>query len=106
MSLWVRASAHPTCVRDQGGARVQGAPRVSPRAGVTRAARSARGRKMGSPDAGHEANVGACHQPPHSGEVSLQGPMRTDMGDSTEFDRGGGMRLSIASLLAEVCVQA
>ena len=61
---------------------------------------------MGSPDAGHEANVGACHQPPHSGEVSLQGPMRTDMGDSTEFDRGGGMRLSIASLLAEVCVQA
>ena len=61
---------------------------------------------MGSPDALQEANVGAGHQQPHSGDDSLPGPVRTGMGDSAEFDRGGGMRLSIASLLAEVCVQA
>ena len=30
------------------------------------------------------------------------GPLRTGMGDSSDFDRGGGMRLSVAQLLSEV----
>ena len=38
----------------------------------------------------------------HSGEDVLQGPVRTGMDDSADFERGGGMRLSIATLLTQV----
>jgi len=34
----------------------------------------------------------------------LAGPVKAGVGDGNEFDRGGGMRLNIDTLLTEVCV--